>query len=140
MTMVFRSLRTAVMSAALLAPVAIAQSGRGDPGIMSGVFTTEQVARGRVGHRTNCGSCHGSEKYTGEAFASAWKGRTLFELIDLIKTTMPEDNPGALPEQEYVDIVAYVLSINGYPPGAAELKWDDAALKAIKIDTIPGKP
>ena len=49
-------------------------------------------------------------------------------------TTMPEDNPGSLQPQEYADILAYFLSINGYPAGQAELKGDDAAIGAVKVD------
>lgn len=105
--------------------------------VMAGVFNTEQVARGRAGHRAQCASCHGAEAYSGEAFEQAWKGQTVFDLMELIRTTMPNDNPGNLPLNEYVDIVAYILNLNGYPPGEAELPADVEALKKVVIDTIP---
>lgn len=105
--------------------------------VMSGVFNTEQVARGRAGHRAQCASCHGAESYSGEAFEQAWKGQSVFDLLELIRTTMPNDNPNNLPLNEYVDIVAYILNLNGYPPGEAELPTDLEALKLMKIDTIP---
>jgi mono/diheme cytochrome c family protein len=105
--------------------------------VISGVFNTEQVSRGRAGHRAQCASCHGSEAYTGADFESAWKGQTVFDLFELIRTTMPNDNPGTIPQNELVDIVAYILNLNGYPPGEAELPQDVEALKLIKIDTIP---
>lgn len=104
--------------------------------VVSGVFNTEQVARGRAGHRAQCASCHGAEAYSGESFEKAWKGQTVFDLMELIRTTMPNDNPGNLPLNEYVDIVAYILNLNGYPPGEAELPADVEALKLVKIDTI----
>ena len=113
---------------------AVAKSERS---VMSGVMTSEQVARGRAGHRTNCGSCHGAEAYSGAAFETAWKGRTVFDLYDLIKSTMPNDNPGQLPITDYVDIIAYILNLNGYPQGEAELPADESELKKIMIDTIP---
>lgn len=105
--------------------------------VISGVFNTEQVARGRAGHRAQCASCHGTEAYSGEAFATAWKGQKVFDLFELIRTTMPNDNPGSIPQNELVDIVAYILNLNGYPPGEAELPNDPEALKQIMIDTIP---
>lgn len=107
---------------------------------MAGVFNSEQVARGRAKHRAECSSCHGAEDYTGEAFAKAWKGQTVFDFMELIRTTMPEDSPGKLPLAEYVDIVAYVLNLNGYPQGEQELPADEAGLKRIRIDTIPAHP
>ncbi|MCC6318726.1 MAG: c-type cytochrome [Gemmatimonadaceae bacterium] len=139
-------LRTLVAAAAglLMTPSAFAQgdstlapAGRS---AMSGVMNAEQVARGRATHRTSCGSCHGAEAYTGESFEQAWKGRTVFDLYELIKTTMPEDNPGQLPVKDYVDIVAYILNLNGYPQGDAELSVDEAELKLIRIDSIPPRP
>ncbi len=104
---------------------------------MAGVFNSEQVARGRAGHRAQCASCHGAEAYSGEAFEKAWKGQTVFDLMELIRTTMPNDNPGNLPLNEYVDIVAYILNLNGYPQGEAELPADPEALKLVLIDSIP---
>ena len=61
----------------------------------------------------------------------------MFDLLELIRTTMPNDNPGQLPARDYVDIVAYILNLNGYPQGEAELPADDAVLRNIKIDSIP---
>ena len=47
---------------------------------------------------------------------------------------MPMDAPGNMKPQEYADILAYFLSINGYPAGQAELEGTEAAIKAIKLD------
>jgi mono/diheme cytochrome c family protein len=136
----FRTL-AALAACLLITPAVFAQgdttAATTERSAMSGVMNSEQVTRGRAGHRTNCGNCHGAEAYTGEAFETAWKGRTVFELYDLIKSTMPDDNPGQLPTQEYVDIIAYILNLNGYPTGDAELPPDENELKKIKIDTIP---
>jgi alcohol dehydrogenase (cytochrome c) len=48
--------------------------------------------------------------------------------------SMPMDAPGSMQPQEYADILAYFLSINGYPAGQAELAGTDEAIKAVKID------
>ena len=38
---------------------------------------------------------------------------------------MPSDNPGSLSDPEYTDIIAYILSELGYPPGDAALDTGD---------------
>ncbi len=48
---------------------------------------------------------------------------------------MPKNYPGSLSEQEYVDVMSYLLSMNGMPAGAAELPSDSLALTRIKIDS-----
>lgn len=103
----------------------------------AGVYSEPQARRGEAAYRTNCVSCHSAKAYTGESFKLAWVSRSAYDIFDVIRTLMPEDNPGALPRQDYVDIVAYMLSLNGYPAGSAELPPEDDALKSVKIDDPP---
>ena len=117
-----------------------APANGGDRPTTSGVFTDVQARRGEESYKINCVSCHSAKAYTGEAFKVAWLTRTAYDIFDLIRTQMPEDNPGALPRQEYVDIVAYLFSLNGYPTGAQDLPGDDDGLKKVKIDAPPGAP
>jgi hypothetical protein len=46
---------------------------------------------------------------------------------------MPEDNPGSLTDEEYVDVIAYMLSVSGMPSGDAELPPDSQGLAQIVI-------
>jgi hypothetical protein len=127
----------------MVASLAGSGSGRaqtpngGDRSVMSGVFTAEQVAKGRAGHRAFCLSCHGAEAYTGEPFETMWVGRTVFDFFDALRTTMPNDEPGKLTTEEYVDVIAYILNLNGYPPGAQSLSYDENELRKVKIDSLP---
>lgn len=105
--------------------------------VLRGVFTEEQAAKGDTEHQTNCTTCHGTEKYTGEAFTKAWVGRTAFDLFDQLKATMPDDNPGSLSVQQYVDIIAYIFKSNGFPAGTEVLPADPEALRVIKIEAKP---
>ena len=107
--------------------------------VWQGVYTDAQAARGDTEHQNNCTSCHGTEKYAGDAFVTAWVGRTAFDLFDQIKTTMPDDNPGGLSVQQYTDIVAYIFKVNGMPAGADSLPADPEAMRRIKIDAKPDK-
>ena len=34
---------------------------------------------------------------------------------------MPDDNPGGLEEETYLDVVSYILRINGHAAGASEM-------------------
>ena len=107
--------------------------------VWKGVFTESQAARGDTEHQTNCTTCHGTEKYAGEAFTKNWIGRTAFDLFDQLKTTMPDDNPGSLSAQQYVDIIAFIFKVNGLPAGTDSLTTDTEALRLIKIDPKPDK-
>jgi hypothetical protein len=50
-----------------------------------------------------------------------------------MNTSMPQTNPGALPLRDYVDILAYMLSLNRYPAGDKPLSNDGNALDTITI-------
>ena len=106
--------------------------------LSKGAYTQPQSVRGESTYKTSCVSCHSAKEYTGDAFRVAWVSRTAFDIFDRIKTLMPDDNPGVLPRQDYVDIVAYLFSLNGYPSGPDELPDDDDALKLIRIDAMSG--
>jgi mono/diheme cytochrome c family protein len=127
---------------ALASVSAVAQDSAATPAAAKsasgGVYTDAQARRGENSYKTNCVSCHSAKEYTGSAFTVAWVSRTAFDLFEQIRTLMPEDNPGILPRQDYVDIVAYLFSMNSYPTGADELPNDDDALKRIRIDSLPG--
>jgi mono/diheme cytochrome c family protein len=99
----------------------------------SGVYTKAQADRGMSIYDGQCASCHELSRFKGKDFASAWTDKPLTDLHTAVKS-MPMDNPGSLNPQEYADILAYFLSINDYPPGPAELKGDDAAIGAVKVD------
>ena len=41
----------------------------------------------------------------------------MFEFVDRIQKTMPQDNPGSLSAEENGDIVAYILQVNKMAAG-----------------------
>jgi mono/diheme cytochrome c family protein len=102
--------------------------------VQDGVYTAAQADRGETLFGGSCASCHNPKDFTGKEFLDQWQGKPLFELFDTVKATMPMDSPGSLDAQQYADTVAYVLELNGFPAGSAELKGDDeAAMKAVTI-------
>ena len=50
---------------------------------------------------------------------------------------MPEANPESLDDQEYVDIIAYMLSVSGMPAGDDELQPDSQSLARFIIRQQP---
>ena len=82
-----------------------------------GVYTKAQAERGLTFYDTSCASCHELSKFKGTEFSNAWTGKPLTELHTAV-LSMPMDAPGSMKPQEYSDILAYFLSINGYPAGA----------------------
>jgi mono/diheme cytochrome c family protein len=98
-----------------------------------GVYTKAQAERGLTLYDTSCASCHELGKFKGTEFANAWTGKPLTELHSAV-ISMPMDAPGSMKPQEYSDILAYFLSINGYPAGQTELAGGDEAIKAVTLD------
>ena len=67
-------------------------------------------------------------------FLDPWAGKPLKDVWDIASGTMPEDNPGSLPQQEYGDILAFFLSLNEFPAGETELEGSGAAMANILIE------
>ena len=72
----------------------------------------------------------------GDHFREQWGGRSVKELFDLIKRSMPSDAPDSLTTRAYVDIVAYMLSANQFPSGAEELPRTPDRLQGWVIERI----
>jgi len=95
-----------------------------------GIFTEDQAERGRASFRSICSECHYSSEFRGTQFQFEWRRRTVWDFYREISRTMPEDAPGTLDPQQYVDIISYVLRANGFPAGDEELTPDQAVLDA----------
>jgi PQQ-dependent dehydrogenase (methanol/ethanol family) len=95
---------------------------------LDGAFTAAQSAQGRkIYAEQQCALCHG-ESMRGAAgtpaladpgFRRAWQGRSLHELFDCMKTTMPPGRAGTLADADYVHLLAAILEANGIAPGPA---------------------
>ncbi|MDH5311059.1 MAG: cytochrome c [Gammaproteobacteria bacterium] len=95
------------------------------------VFTKDQAENGEALYEVNCIACH-DKKYF-RPVLKAWEGQPLGVLFNVMSASMPQSNPGALPDKDYVDILAYILSQSRYPAGDSELSVENGALDNITI-------
>ena len=101
-----------------------------DKTVNDGVFTAAQVASGQTVYDAQCKTCHNMRFYRDTL--RSWSNQPLLYLWENIMGTMPADNPGSLMFEEYTDVIAYILSENGFPAGDATLDPDNG-MDAIKI-------
>ncbi len=110
--------------------------------VKDGVYTDPQAGRGKEIYASACTGCHGETlegsgqipPLAGPEFLNDWKGQTLADLFDKMKTTMPADSPGKLTNEQNIDLLAFLLSFNKFPAGSAELKYDLPVLQRIRIE------
>lgn len=123
-----------LLLAALFAGVGFAASRT----TLDGVYSQEQADRGLAAYGRNCAGCHqpdlngtgGAPPLHTSTFTDNWREGYLSNLFHHIQTWMPpQDRKGTLPEQQYLDIMTYILSANEFPAGAKELTKTD-------LDTI----
>ena len=107
------------------------------------VFTETQAARGQVVYQNHCAFCHLDDlsgfrglPLAGPEFIARWNepGVTLENFLSFVTSSMPQEEPGTLQPQEYLDVLAYLLQANGYPAGDRELTAEPNVLRAIRIE------
>jgi S-disulfanyl-L-cysteine oxidoreductase SoxD len=107
---------------------------------LAGVYTEQQASKGESIYVGLCLYCHDEWDHTGPAFKQNWDTRTAFDLFEIIRTTMPNDDPGRLPREDYANIVAYLFKVNKMPSGRKPLPSDVAGLKQIVIAVSDAPP
>ena len=110
----------------------------------AGLFAAAQAPRGQMVYAENCAACHGPElagdvgpALAGPRFVTRWKDKSVAEVFDKIKTTMPASAPGSLSPQQTADVVAFMLNANHYPAGATELTADAAPTQKAPLGEPP---
>jgi len=114
------------------------------PGIAAaaGLYSTPQAERGEALYNEHCAACHGSQlqgnpaaPLTGGKFDERWQDgkHTLDDLYYIIRSLMPNTAPGSLSKAQYADIVAYILKVNRYPAGEADLVPKAADMKGVSL-------
>jgi hypothetical protein len=109
--------------------------GNGERSTREGVYNRDQWMRGRDVYAGLCAGCHPAVTHVGPIFTASWAGKKLGDLYGFLRERMPKNDPGSLSEQEYVDVMSYMLRLNGMPAGVDELPADSVALAKIRIDS-----
>jgi|HubBroStandDraft_6_1064221.scaffolds.fasta_scaffold86934_2 mono/diheme cytochrome c family protein len=112
--------------------------------VWDGVYAADQAARGKAVFAELCSTCHGetlkgksggAPPLSGATFKENWNGLTTGDLFDYIKTSMPRYDSGRLTKEQAADLVAYLLTFNGFPAGSKDLPNDMGALKSIRFES-----
>ena len=112
---------------ALGTAIAVAASQSGS--VWDGIYTAKQAQRGAQLYEQACAECHGADlsggdmspSLVGGEFVWTWNGLSVGELFERLRVSMPQGLPGRVSRQAKADILAFMLAMNGFPPGDTEL-------------------
>ena len=96
-----------------------------------GSYTEAQAIAGRTAYNQSCAECHLGDlrggfgpPLVGPNFTNVWGTREARVLFEQVKNTMPPGSEASLSDSTYIDIVAYILEVNGHAAGAEALRVD----------------
>jgi len=129
--MLGKSAAASVVWLVLCLPTVQAQSQASGKTVLDGVYSDAQVARGQAFYTAVCSGCHGdalegvsAPELTGNRFIERWREGMLDGIYNFIRQRMPlgrEQNAKPIPDSDYLDILTYILKVNGYRTGPSEL-------------------
>ena len=136
---------TTIACLVLASRLVAAQRAESGGTVWDGVFTEAQASRGEAAYRRSCAACHKEDllgggtapALAGEAFFRRWNESTLDDVVETMRSSMPQEAPNSLDAQVYVDIVTYLLKASGSPTGSEELTSDRDRLKLVRVTTAP---
>jgi len=110
-------------------------------------FLRDQALAGRDVYTAKCAACHGAElqgqagpPLKGEQFRAHWLNgaKKLVDFYSQVQSTMPAGAAGSLTLDDYVAVVIYLVSQNGYQPTAEPLAPTDfRATLVAQADATP---
>lgn len=159
MTHPFRSAAGALLAVAVVALLQAATHAA-DRSVWDGAYTDAQATRGKAAYEKGCQACHAAAgaggfgiTYSGTAlkgqrFVQTWEndltgllayamspppGSTLSQKEQKHgDSSQPRGSQDPLTPADYLDVVAYLFQLNGFPAGTAELTADTAATTVIR--------
>ena len=139
------SIACLVLTSRLL--VLAAQGAASGGTVWDGIFTEAQATRGEAAYRRSCAACHKEDllgggtapALAGDAFFRRWNESTLDDVVQTMRSSMPQEAPNSLDAQVYVDIITYLLKASGSPSGSGELTADRDRLKLVRVTPAPSR-
>lgn len=137
-----RSARTLARSCAGTTPTAdkSRRHRKDDDNPLPALYTATQADLGQAKFKENCAVCHGPHlegragpALKGANFASEEAQFHVRDIFTILVHNMPATEPGSLPHDDYVDIMAFLLQQNGYPAGQQQLTYDQALTSKVKL-------
>jgi mono/diheme cytochrome c family protein len=113
--------------------------------VWDGVYTDQQAKRGESPYHDYCADCHGDDlegdaeapALSGAMFQTNWEGLPLGSLFQRIRRDMPLNKyVGTLSPGMNADILAYILKVNRFPQGSAELSHAAEVLNQIRFESV----
>lgn len=124
-----------------------------------GIYADAQAERGRGLYTLHCARCHGRDlegiaqrifypgqpalvpTLIGDQFVQNWTKSPIADLLRRVKTSMPQDNIGALSSPETAGVVAFLLRSANYPSGRSELparfdQMGDVLFVGVPVQTV----
>jgi alcohol dehydrogenase (cytochrome c) len=112
-----------------------------------GDYTNAQASAGNAVYTQYCAVCHGPNlqgesgpAISGQPLHLAYGAGTAAQLYDFISRQMPQDKPGSLKAQQYLDVTAYILARNGFPSGDTALNMQtlgQVRMSEQRLNAIP---
>jgi mono/diheme cytochrome c family protein len=123
----------------------VAQGAASGRTVWDGVFTDAQASRGEAAYGRSCAACHKEDllgggtapALAGEAFFRRWNEATVDDVVQTMRSSMPQEAPNSLEAQVYVDIMTYLLKASGSSAGSEELTADRDRLKLVRVTSAP---
>jgi quinoprotein glucose dehydrogenase len=111
----------------------------------TGIFTRKQVQFGADVYTNSCAACHGSDlrgteggnALIGERFTEKWKEKSVGDLFELTRSTMPKTSPHSLDDAQYAGLLAFILNANNFPQGDNDLSSQKEELQKITMGLPP---
>ena len=105
-------------------------------------FTAAQASAGASAFAAHCAACHGSQLEGGAGPAlsgpnfktlSTKVKASVSDIFGYMTMNMPLNAPASLTHTQYVDILSFILSKNGYRPGPSAMTFAQASASSAAI-------
>jgi alcohol dehydrogenase (cytochrome c) len=106
-----------------------ATDAQNPPEIALPAYTSSQAQQGKILYQQTCIACHGTNldngsfapPISGDLFYGLWGGRSVAELLQYIRESMPPDSPEKLSDAASLEIISYMFQEQGMPAGPQAL-------------------